>query len=229
MNGTHLRSRAGPHSRGIFRALSEEEWGATGLPALVTFERKTLLFAEHAPATHVYMLVSGLVKLHRTSGSQTQVVDISEGGNVVGVEALSGGPYHAGATALQRATAYRITAAHFARMLENDARIAVALAHNLGNECARLQTLLTDLGTKSALARVASLLLTLMERQDPQVRDLTFTLPISRQDIGAMLGLSPETVSRQLKALLLRRVIRLDHKRLTVTDLSVLRHLARPS
>jgi CRP-like cAMP-binding protein len=45
--------------------------------------------------------------------------------------------------------------------------------------------------------------------------------------MGAFLGLSPETVSRQLKDLTSSRVIRLDHRRLTVLNLDHLRSIAQ--
>lgn len=229
MNGSHLLSRAGPPGRGIFRALSEDEWNTVGFPPPITVERKSPLFHEHDPATHVYILVSGLVKLHCHSGRNTQIVGISEPGDVIGLEALSGNTYETGATALQRVTARRVTGSRFESLLRDNPSVATALVRNLGSECARLRTLLTDIGTKSALARVASLLLSFMERQTPDHPTAPFILPITRQDIGALLGLSPETVSRQLKSLVGNRLIRLDHKRLTIVDLGSLRSLARTS
>jgi CRP-like cAMP-binding protein len=45
--------------------------------------------------------------------------------------------------------------------------------------------------------------------------------------MGAFLGLSPETVSRQLKDLSSSRVIKLEHRRLTVLDLNHLKSIAK--
>ena len=65
-----------------------------------------------------------------------------------------------------------------------------------------------------------------MDKQAGDGRSEPFNLPISRQEMGAFLGLSPETVSRQLKGLVTTRVIRLDHRRLTILDVSQLRRIA---
>jgi CRP/FNR family transcriptional regulator len=82
-------------------------------------------------------------------------------------------------------------------------------------------------GTKKALPRVASCLLLFMEKQVEPGQSRPFNLPISRQEMGAFLGLSPETVSRQLKDLTTSRVIRLEHRRLTVLDLGHLKSIAQ--
>jgi CRP/FNR family transcriptional regulator len=66
-----------------------------------------------------------------------------------------------------------------------------------------------------------------MEKQVKPGESHPFNIPISRQEMGAYLGLSPETVSRQLKDLSASRVIRLDHRRLTVLDLKHLRSIAQ--
>jgi CRP/FNR family transcriptional regulator len=66
-----------------------------------------------------------------------------------------------------------------------------------------------------------------MKKQVKPGETRPFQLPISRQEMGAFLGLSPETVSRQLKDLTSSRVIRLDHRRLTVLNLDHLRSIAQ--
>jgi CRP/FNR family transcriptional regulator len=66
-----------------------------------------------------------------------------------------------------------------------------------------------------------------MERQSGLNENKPFNLPISRQEMGELVGLSPETISRQLKDLISLKVIKLEHKRLTILDLTQLKAIAQ--
>jgi CRP/FNR family transcriptional regulator len=88
---------------------------------------------------------------------------------------------------------------------------------------------MVTLGRKTALERVASLLLLVATHGDPNAADAEnarFELPLSRGDIADYLGLTIETVSRQLGKLKRIGVIRLDGARgVDVPDLGALREL----
>ncbi|MCX9147777.1 helix-turn-helix domain-containing protein [Erythrobacter sp. WG] len=66
----------------------------------------------------------------------------------------------------------------------------------------RTQTRMMQIGHKSAAARIADFLVSMAERLAGQTEGpCTFALPMSRRDIGDSLGLTIETVSRQLTEL----------------------------
>jgi CRP/FNR family transcriptional regulator len=228
MNGKQVRLDPSVFSQGIFRALPEPEWrGAAGLPPPVVLDRKGLLYEEGTVATHVYLVCSGLVKTFRSpSEDRVQIISIHGGGDVLGVDAVSGGTYRESAAALMRTVAYRVRRESFVELVERHPELSVTLITRLNDEVERIRTLLVDVGTKKALPRVASCILLFMDKQAGDGRSEPFNLPISRQEMGAFLGLSPETVSRQLKGLVSSRVIRLDHRRLTVLDVGQLRSIA---
>ena len=105
-----------------------------------------------------------------------------------------------------------------------------------------LQRTLTDLdrtrewmvllGRKSATARVASFLLAMSERtgsaaQAADAEGLRFELPLSRQDIADLLGLTIETVSRQITGLREQGIIETPGRRsIVVLDAEGLRNRA---
>ena len=223
-------------SRGIFAALPAEDWRSSdGLPAPITVERKSTLFTEGESASHVYLVLSGLIKTFKNpSHDRVQIINIVSDGDVMGAEALSRDFYQESATTLTRAQVYRLSKEFFLDFINRKPQLALKLIEMMNHEFARVQSLIVNLGTKKALPRVASCLLLFMEKQNagppgPPVTVASldpFTLPISRQDMGAFLGLSPETVSRQLKGLVRAKVIRLDHKRLTVLNLDQLKSIA---
>ena len=80
------------------------------------------------------------------------------------------------------------------------------------------------LGRKSAAERVASFLIEMSQRlaetgPDPQIPLDNFDLPLDRQQIADVLGLTIETVSRQLSAMRAAGVIELPGRRsLSIRD-----------
>lgn len=87
------------------------------------------------------------------------------------------------------------------------------------------------LGRKSAMARVASFLLAMAERVgktgETEAGALCFDLPLSRQDIADLLGLTIETVSRQITALREQGIIETPSRRsILVLDAENLRDCA---
>jgi CRP/FNR family transcriptional regulator len=83
---------------------------------------------------------------------------------------------------------------------------------------------MVTLGRKTAAEKVASFLYLIASHIDPQGEVTTFDLPLSRTDIGDFLGLTIETVSRQMSKLKADGVIEIEHYRhVSVPDLARLR------
>lgn len=85
---------------------------------------------------------------------------------------------------------------------------------------------MVTLGRKSAAEKVASFLYLIATHIDPtdEGEVTTFDLPLSRADIGDFLGLTIETVSRQMTRLKADGIIEIhNYRHLTVPDLARLR------
>ena len=119
------------------------------------------------------------------------------------------------------------------RDFDQFARAHPALEHKLLEqtlgELDRMRAWMTRLGRKSARERVASFLLELAERLAPNTCEAQhapaparITLPFSRQQIADLLGLTIETVSRQLARFKAERVIDLPARR----DVTILNRAA---
>jgi CRP/FNR family transcriptional regulator len=84
------------------------------------------------------------------------------------------------------------------------------------------------LGRKTAQEKVASFLYLIATHVDPESADAaTFDLPLSRADIADFLGLTIETVSRQMTKLRKDGLIRIENNRhVSVPDIAALSHAA---
>jgi len=85
---------------------------------------------------------------------------------------------------------------------------------------------MVTLGRKTAAEKVASFLYLIATHIDPEEGEAatTFDLPLSRADIADFLGLTIETVSRQISKLKAEKIIEIaNYRHVTVPDLALLR------
>ena len=106
------------------------------------------------------------------------------------------------------------------------------LEHHLHNQALKeldeARDWMLTLGRKTAQEKVASFLALIADNSDPEFdRDSVFELPLSRSEIADFLGLTIETVSRQMTKLRKEGVIRIENNRhITVPDLDRLSSIA---
>lgn len=92
----------------------------------------------------------------------------------------------------------------------------------------RSRTRMTQMGHKSANARIADFLISMAERlADCTAGACDFSLPMSRRDIGDSLGLTIETVSRQLTELREAGLVATEGRsKVSLSDVSALARIA---
>ncbi len=92
----------------------------------------------------------------------------------------------------------------------------------------RSRTRMMQMGHKSAVARIADFLVSMAERlADCSAGPCAFALPMSRRDIGDSLGLTIETVSRQLTELREAGLVATEGRsRVALTDVAALAKIA---
>ena len=71
MNGKRIILPSGMFTEGIFAALPETTWtSSSGFPLPIVLDRKTVLFSDAEPATHVYLVCGGLIKTYKNRGPE---------------------------------------------------------------------------------------------------------------------------------------------------------------
>jgi CRP/FNR family transcriptional regulator len=115
------------------------------------------------------------------------------------------------------------------RMLASTPGIERHLHNHAQGDLEEARDWMLTLGRKTAREKVASLLCLIATHCDPQQdHALEFELPLSRQDIGDFLGLTIETVSRQMTKLRQEKLIEIENNRhITILDFRRLERAAR--
>jgi CRP/FNR family transcriptional regulator len=162
------------------------------------------LFHQGDPATRVFTLTSGTLKLYRLlADGRRQVTGFMHPGDFLGI---SIDDEHAfSAEALEQTQLCWFPRNRFDDFTEEHGAMERELYRMAAHELSAAQRQFVLLGRKTALERLASFLLELAERVD----GMEVELPMSRSDIADYLGLTKETVSRVLSALTRDRIVRL--------------------
>ncbi len=140
----------------------------------------------------LYVVREGLIKLsHSLPNGAERIVRILEPGDTAGLEALFGDPYHHTAVTLTPARLCRVPVALLEQLDREVPDFHRHLLRQFQRSLYQAEAVLTNLATGTAHGRVARLLLFLARNHGTQ----SVTL-ISREDMGAILGITTESASR---------------------------------
>jgi CRP/FNR family transcriptional regulator, anaerobic regulatory protein len=154
-------------------------------------------------ATSLYTLRAGIVKLVRnTVDGRQRIVRVLRSGDVIGLEALMGPTYDSDAIALTNIKVCRLPLQVIQRLNRETPRLHQRLLEKWHRCLKEADDWLADLNFGNARQRVAGLILKMRSEHDASVSTL-----FSREDMGAMLDLKLETVSRTLNAFIRESLI----------------------
>ena len=169
------------------------------------------LFHEGDPATRVFTLTRGTLKLYKLlADGRRQVTGFLYPGDFLGI---SVDDEHAfSAEALEDSQLCWFPRARFDDFVEDQPKMERELYRMAAHELAAAQQQFVLLGRKTASERLASFLLLLADRTSAAEgkKSAMVRLPMSRSDIADYLGLTKETVSRVISSLKRDRIIRLE-------------------
>jgi len=221
-------------NRAICAALSNEEVNAlNGIGRRKVLAAGEPLIWEGDDSTLVANVIDGMLKLtNSTEDGREQIVGVVYPSDFIGRP--FGTTTQHSVTALTEAKVCLFARADFDRFAHDHPALEHKLLKRTLDELDRTRNWMLLLARKSAEEKVATFLLDMSERlvdaacAAPQDGPLdTFDLPFSRQQIGDILGLTIETVSRQMTRLKRDGVLDLPTRRtVTILDRQALEAMA---
>jgi len=188
--------------------------------------RGKLLHREGDEATQLYALRSGRVKLFKfDEAGREHVTAVLESGDLFGFEAIFGASYAGAAATLTASEVCVASAADIAALLGTTPRLTLDFTRYLWERMARMYERQVRVSGPGARAKVAGFLLHHLPRGGHGPADVTHDL--SLRELGASLGLAPETVCRALSGLRAEGVIERRPRGVRVRDVARLRRYAR--
>ncbi|MFM1859735.1 MAG: hypothetical protein RL133_1235 [Pseudomonadota bacterium] len=178
------------------------------------------LFDQGEQASHVFTIRSGLVKLSLISpAGEEKILRVMRSGGLCGLDAMSTRVYGQIATALTPLSVCRIPIALVEQLDRESPDLHTNLMGKWAETLREAETWFAELNTGTAEQRVARYLLKMQvspsSAQDQSMQAYLF----KREEMGAMLGLTLETVSRKLNGLHRSGVIELPSRMSPVANL----------
>lgn len=173
-----------------------------------------------------YGLVRGSLKASslREDGKEAILV-VLEAGNWFGeISLIDGRPRTHDATAVTACEVLALPRAAFEALMQRPP-FARAIAAMLAARVRALYGMVEDATLRSTRARVARRLLLLARGDATQARDARPVVPVSQEQLAMMLGITRQTLSKELKALVEQRAVTLGYGRIRIDSPSTLERL----
>ena len=166
---------------------------------LKSFERGELIFAEGDPSDAFIIIVSGRVKVFKSTPAGKEIIlEIFGAGDPLGAVAVyEGAPFMASALTLEPSQVLSIEQSAFFRLLEAEPAFVRGLLSGLTLRLAELTRRLAELTGARVEARFARLFLKLCDQiGKPDRGGIFIPMPLARQELADLSGTTIETAIR---------------------------------
>jgi CRP/FNR family transcriptional regulator, cyclic AMP receptor protein len=194
----------------------------------VAFPAGATLFVEGQVCRGVYILCRGRVKLSATSSDgQTLIFRIAQPGEVLGLNAaVSGIPHETTAETGQPCQLNFVKRDDFLTFLAEHGDACMHAAIHLSRECQQAYQHLRSLVMTSASERMARLMLDWSRDDFGMATAHGIRVALTHDEIGQIIGMSRETVTRTLANFRKQRTAELHGSTLLIQNMSAIQKLA---
>lgn len=201
----------------FFSNIGDEPLSALAAVATrLTYAQGQTIFLEGEPVAGIYLVETGVVKICRYTldGREHILTLINAGDTFNDVAALDGGPNPACAVAFSDVVLWRIDRSDLKHIVTRYPALAWALIENLAGRTRHLLRVVQDLAARSVRGRLARLLL----EQAAVSEEGGKPLPLTQEEMAALLGTVREVVGRTLRSLAADGLIAVERQHIVIVD-----------
>lgn len=169
------------------------------------------LFRAGEACAGLYVVLEGRVRVYRSSpdGREQTVAVEGPGRAVAELPLFDGGPYPASAVTMTPSRLVFLPRGEFEHAFRSDPDVAAAVVRALGGRLRHLVQLVETVAFRDVAARLAMRLADYADRSgSPDGDDVAFLLERTQEELASEIGTARESVSRALKQLTTRGLIR---------------------
>ena len=194
----------------------------------LTYPAGATLFTEGQPCRGIYILCKGRVKLSSASSEgQTLIFKIAQPGDVLGLNAaISRVTHPTTAETGQPCQLNFVRRDDFLTFLTEHTEANMQTAIHLSRECQQAYQHLRSFVMRSAPQRIAHLMLDWSHEDAAMASAHGIKVALTHEEIGQIIGMSRETVTRTLADFRKRHIAELHGSTLLIENSSALRELA---
>jgi len=182
-----------------------------------------VLFRQGDAAGDWHAVCRGAIKTSSVSAEGTEsILAVLEPGNWFGeISLLDGGPRVHDATAVGATSVFTVPAVTFVRFMQ-DTAFATALARLMAGRLRTLFGVLEDATLRPTRARLARRLALLARGDATLATEPRQRLPVSQEALAMMLGLTRQTLSKELGELAKAGALKLGYRSIDIIDAGIL-------
>jgi len=164
------------------------------------FEKSHYLFWEGDPATRMYVIKSGRVRLLKASAAgKEMVLEVMVPGQICGGGTLFDEVHRASAQAVEPTVAYGLSHESYDQLLAKYPGIARGIIKYLGGRLMDAHDVIISLVSSKVESRIASVIVRLCENHGTPTKDgIMINIRLTRQDIADIVGSTVETTIRTI-------------------------------
>lgn len=163
-----------------------------------------VIFHEGDKCHGVHCIESGLIGIRKMDAAGNEVLlRLSHSGDTMGYRSfLAGNDHNNSAEVLEESTVCFVSGPTVRALLEKNPALGLRFLKHAAQDLDAAEEKVLQTTTSPIRARFAHLLLVLKDRYGVTGKDgtLTLELPLSRQDMAAMIGIRPESMSRTIRS-----------------------------
>ncbi|RJQ17385.1 MAG: Crp/Fnr family transcriptional regulator [Nitrospiraceae bacterium] len=179
------------------------------------------IFTEGSESDGFYIIIKGRVKVFKLSAEgKEQILHIVGAKELLGaVSAFAGTPYPAHADAMEKTTAFFLPGKDFLVLIQKEPSVVMNMMANLSMRLQHFTRMIEDLSLKEVPGRLAAYLLYLHERTG---RGDVVEIDISKGQLASLLGTIPETLSRILRKMSEKGLLKVSGRKVRLLNRKVL-------
>lgn len=210
----------------LFNGMEDAHFEALMRAAYVhNFPPQIELITEGEPSDFLHVVLSGSVELFASwNRRETSMATVEPVSTFILAATIKDAPYLMSARTLEKSRIMLIPSQDVRTIFAADATFARAIVTELAERYRSTVKTAKDLKLRSSLERLANYLLRLHRETGKQ----RFTLPMEKRRLAALLGMTPENLSRAFKTLQSYGVL-IDGAQVELQDPADLEGLAKPS
>lgn len=205
-----------------FHKLEREQLERLAREAVVrTFAKNAVFFSEEDSARGLHVLLSGKVKLFRVSddGKEQTIFIFRTGEPFCLCSVFSNGEVPASLAALEESLVLYVAPEDFTRLSHEDPTIILNLLRIMARRLKEAMDMIDALSLKQLPSRLAAYFLA-------SARDGGPHLDITHRELSKIVGATPEAVSRTLRRMAGRDLLRIDGRDVEVLDQDAMQYVA---
>jgi len=214
----------------LFSGLDEREIAEVeAISTSKRYPRGSIIFSEDEEATGFFVAISGKVKIYKLSPEgKEQILHIISTGETFAEAALfAGSTYPAFAESLAQTQVLYFSKEDFLSLIRKNPQISLNMIASLSHWLRKFVSLVEELSLKDVSTRLSKYLMDLSAKSGrSSERGIECELDISKSQLASQLGTISETLSRALRKLRDRGIIKVEGKKITILQKEALEEIS---